>query len=164
MGYHTDFIGAFQIDRPVTDEIAELLRGLATTRRMKRDNEQLIQKGYGDCGVDGEFFCVDDDHYGQECELDTVLDYNQPPSTQPGLCCQWLLAEDNQTLEWDMEEKFYNYVEWIQYLIDRILAPNGYVVNGLVAYRGEEFSDFGFIEVTNNNVTDHFQEWSDHIG
>ncbi|MGM0203078.1 hypothetical protein [Enterococcus sp. AZ149] len=164
MGYHTDFIGAFEIDRPVTDEIATLLRGLATTRRMKRDNEQLIQKGYGDCGVDGEFFCVDDGHYGQECELDTVLDYNQPPSTQPGLWCQWLLAEDNQTLEWDTNEKFYCYIEWIQYLIERILKPNNYVLNGAVAYRGEEFSDFGYLEVVNNQVIDHFQEWSDHIG
>ena len=164
MGYHTDFIGTFQIDRPVTKEVADLMKGLATTRIMKRNNTLLIEAGYGDCGIDGEFFCIDDGHYGQEIFLESVIDYNRPPATQPSLWCQWLLADDNQTIEWDMNEKFYSYVEWIQYLIDKILAPNGYYVNGQVAYRGEEFTDFGVIEVNNNKVTDHYQRFGDFFG
>lgn len=48
--------------------------------------------------------------------------------------------------------------------IERILKPNNYVLNGAVAYRGEEFSDFGYLEVVDNQVIDHFQEWSDSIG
>lgn len=50
-------------------------------------------------------------------------------------------------------EKFYKYVEWIKYLIDKILKPRGYIVDGEVHWRGEEFRDIGNIVVKNNKVT-----------
>lgn len=164
MGYYTDFIGAFRIDRPIAKEIADLIRGLANTRRMKRDNAMLIEAGYGDCGVDGEFFCIDDGRFGEDIFPESVVDENQPPATQPSLWCEWLLAEDNQTIQCGFGDMFESYVEWIQYLIDKILAPNGYYVNGRVAYRGEEFTDFGLIEVNNNKVINHYQWFGDFFG
>lgn len=159
MGYNTDFIGEFNIDKPVTEEVASLLRGLATTRRMKRDNNILIEAGYGDCGVDGEFFFFDDGNYGQDAFMESVVDSNKPPSTQPSLWCQWLLADDNQTIVWNMEEKFYEYTKWIEYLIEKILAPNGYLVNGSVAFRGDEFDDFGVIIIEDNHVEEYYQDY-----
>lgn len=136
MGYTTDFRGSFKINKPVDQSTFELLRGLAETRRMKRNLE-----GYG---VEGEFYVADDNN--------NVIDHNCPPSTQPGLWCQWLIDDDCQTIEWDGGEKFYNYVEWIKYLINSVLAPRGYYVHGSIEWRGEDWSDTGTIQVLNNTV------------
>jgi hypothetical protein len=144
MGYTTDFTGSFKIDRPVDDETAKLMKGIASTRRMKRNLE-----GYG---VEGEFYWNDDGNYGQK-RTDDIVDYNEPPKTQPGLWCQWLLQDDNQTIEWDGGEKFYRYTEWIQYLIESILKPRGYSVSGDVEWMGEYGDDRGKIVIENNVVS-----------
>jgi len=144
MGYSTDFTGKFKVDKPVDEETAKLLKGLASTRRMKRN-----LSGYG---VEGEFFVGNTENFGQNKTPD-VVDYNSPPSTQPSLWCQWLLQEDNQTIEWNGAEKFYMYIEWIKYLIDKILKPRGYFVNGEVYWFGEDREDLGKIIIKNNDVT-----------
>jgi hypothetical protein len=82
----------------------------------------------------------------------TVIDHNSAPSTQPGLWCQWTPNEDGTEIEWDGGEKFYSYIEWIVYLINKVLIPNGYVLNGIVDWRGEDFNDNGSIEITDNVV------------
>jgi len=148
MGYDTDLEGEFKINKPVDNETAKLLRGLAETRRMKRSG---LPEKYG---IDGEFFCEDTDDFGQDetPSQGKIVDSNEPPRTQPGLWCQWELQEDNQTLMWDGNEKFYDYIEWLKYLIDKILAPRGYVVNGKVTWSGEEQGDTGKITVIKNKV------------
>lgn len=150
MGYTTDFEGEFRTDRPVDEETYELMVGLATTRRMKRDVE-----GYG---VEGEFYVKGSGLFGHGRE-DNVVDYNRPPATQPGLWCQWLMQEDHQTIEWDGNEKFYEYTKWIRYLIERVLKPRGYVVNGEVKWRGEDFTDVGRLVVDDNEVSEIYLEW-----
>jgi hypothetical protein len=60
-------------------------------------------------------------------------------------------------IEWDGGEKFYNYTEWLVYLINKILKPNGYVLNGVVQWQGEEVGDVGEIFVEDNKV--FTQEW-----
>jgi len=146
MGYTTEFEGSFKIDQPVDNETAILLKGLANTRRMKRNI-----KGYG---IDGEFYIEGEDVlYGEgKNKYLTIVDYNTPPSTQPGLWCQWELQDDNQTIMWDGAEKFYNYVEWIEYIIKSILEPRGYIVNGEVKWFGEDRHDNGKIIIKNNIV------------
>lgn len=89
---------------------------------------------------------------GLNPDNDKIINYNQPPSTQPGLWCQWIPTEDNMGIEWDGTEKFYHYVEWLQYLIDKVLAPKGYVVNGKVNYQGEDTDDKGIVTVYNNSA------------
>lgn len=135
MGYHTEFKGSFTIDRPVDEETYELLRGLGTTRRMKR----RVSPKYG---MDGEFYVKDDD--------EGIVDYNTPPIMQPGLWCDWLIQEDRQTIEWDGSEKFYCYVDWLEYLILAVLEPRGYKLSGTVCWRGEAFCDVGAITVKDN--------------
>ena len=71
----------------------------------------------------------------------------------PGLYCQWIPTEDGKFLEWDSGEKFYNYVEWLEYLIEKILKPKGYILNGKVEWSGEERGDIGLIVIENNIVT-----------
>lgn len=146
MGYTTDFSGEFRLDRPLDDETHALLVGLSTTRRMKRKG--LDTK----FGVDGEFyFNPESTELGQERE-DSIVDFNRPPSTQPGLWCQWTPTEDKQGLVWDEGEKFYDYVEWMEYLIEKILKPRGYVVNGQVTWQGEDSDDKGMIDIRANVV------------
>ena len=146
MGYTTDFDGEVKTDRPVDDKTYELINGLNRTRRMKRKIE-----GYG---VEGEFY-VDPDPLscGQDFENPNVIDSNNPPSTQPGLWLQWKMMDDRQTIEWDGGEKFYAYTDWMEYIIDKILAPAGYKVNGTIAWSGEEVGDNGEIIVVDNIVT-----------
>ena len=47
--------------------------------------------------------------------------------------------------------------EWLVYLIHKFLAPNGYVLNGVVEWSGEESGDVGEIFVEDNKV--FIQEW-----
>ena len=143
MGYTTNFEGSFLIDKPLDDETFNLINGLANTRRMKRGG---LDEKYG---VEGEFYIGDDEDNPKE---GVVLGHNTPPSTQPGLWLQWIVMSDRRTIEWDGGEKFYDYVEWLQYIIDKILEPKGYVVNGEVFYSGEEVRDNGTIVVKDNIV------------
>lgn len=145
MGYSTDFSGHFTVDKPVDDETLKLLVGLSTTRRMKRKVDPSF-------GVEGEFFIAGKGFAGQDRD-DTIIDYNKPPATQPSLWCQWLInEEDRQTIAWDGGEKFYNYIEWIEYIANRILAPRGYLLSGSVTWQGEDRSDVGKITIKDNKV------------
>jgi len=153
MGYTTDFDGCFKIDRPLDDETFNLINGLANTRRMKRD----LDTKYGE---EGEFYYKPDSNdFGQEND-DNIIDYNMPPKTQPGLWLQWIVLDDHQTIEWDGGEKFYDYIEWIEYLINKILGPRGYKINGEVYWQGEDPNDRGKIEITDNLVKIHIGEIS----
>lgn len=79
---------------------------------------------------------------------------------QPGLWCQWVIeqetdenGEEIQKLVWDENEKFYNYVEWLKYLINHFFERWGVKLNGKIKWSGEEPSDVGIIIVKNNEVT-----------
>jgi hypothetical protein len=102
-------------------------------------------------GFEGEFFVEGGGFMGQDSDS-TVIDQNKPAITQPGLWCQWRPSNDRMGIEWDEGEKFYNYTEWLVYLIHKILAPNGYVLNGTVKWQGEETGDVGKIIVEDNRV------------
>ena len=143
MGYTTYFDGQFDLDKPLDDETYEFLVKFNETRRMKRD----VPDKYG---IEGEFY-VNGCLAGQDVE-DNVIDSNKPPSTQPGLWCQWVPTKDKKAIVWDEGEKFYDYIEWIEYLIEKILAPRGYVLNGIVKWEGDDCSDQGKIEITDNVV------------
>ena len=145
MGYSTDFSGKFIIDRPVDDDTFALLKGLDSTRRMKRNVDPTY-------GVEGEFFVSGSGFMGQDRD-DTIIDFNSPPSTQPSLWCQWLISDNKKEIVWDGGEKFYNYVEWIEYIIHKILAPRGYSLSGKVSWEGEDQGDVGKIRIENNNVS-----------
>ena len=144
MGYSTNFNGSLQFDskKPVSDKIKNFINKFSDTRRMGRNIE-----GYG---VEGEFFVDGEGFKGQRVD-DIVIDNNQPPKTQPGLWCQWIIDENNE-LAWDGGEKFYHYTEWLFYIVEKILKPNGYSVSGKIEWDGEDFDDNGVIEVDDNKI------------
>lgn len=67
--------------------------------------------------------------------------------------CQWVPTSDGTGLEWDGNEKFYYYEEWLGYLAKRFFIPWGLVLNGTVAYQGEEIGDVGQLTVKDNVVS-----------
>jgi hypothetical protein len=79
-----------------------------------------------------------------------ILNYNEPASTQPGLWCQWTVLE--KSLFWDGSEKFHNYREWLEYLIENFFKRWDYTLNGLISFQGEYPDDRGYIKVHNNMV------------
>lgn len=144
MGYTTEFNGKFNLNKKLDKETHEFLTKLASTRRMKR-------KLPPEYGIEGEFYVDGAGYAGQDRE-DSIVDYNKPPSTQPSLWCQWIPTHDGTAIEWDGGEKFYHYVDWIKYIIDKVLAPRGYSLSGVVDWRGEDWSDTGTIVVRDNKV------------
>ena len=70
----------------------------------------------------------------------------------PKSACKWMI-QDKCEIFWSGEEKFYDYVEWIEFLIQKFFIPWGYVVSGQVQWKGEEFRDVGEIGIENNIVT-----------
>lgn len=180
MGYTTDFSGSFRTNKPVTDEFRDYINKFSHTRRMMRDVAVIKEMDpnwadhclNGNLGTDGEYYLIPDivdkswlhekswdrpnkdgnfvANFGQVHDR-SVLNYNCPPSTQPGLWCQWYMP-DNETVEWDGGEKFYNYVEWLEYFIDHFFKPAGYTLNGTVQWRGEDFDDIGTIIIQDNVV------------
>lgn len=138
MGYTTEFEGRFDLNKKLDDDTFDFLAKLSDTRRMKRS---FKEESYG---IEGEFYVEDDE--------ENVTDPNTPPSTQPSLWCDWAPTVDGKGIEWNQAEKFYNYVEWLKYLIERVLKEKGYILNGTVKYQGEDEEDKGFIVVEDNIV------------
>jgi hypothetical protein len=129
-------------------------------------------------GSEGAYYVgsVNDGQFGQR-EDGSILDHNNAPGSpstsggefskkwdelqksieegkcQPGLWCQWTITDDNTKLEWDGGEKFYNYIEWLKYLIAHFIEKWGYKLNGEITWEGEDgVSDSGIILVTDNYV------------
>lgn len=176
MGYSTDFKGKFIIT-PSLDPTRKLyLEKFAETRRVKRSVKVLEKGGLGlkvegwgskqpsdfddpirkavdlPVGPEGAYFVGGGGECGQ-CEDESVVNNNEPPTGQPGLWCQWVPNEDGTAIVWDQGEKFYNYVEWLEYLIKHFFIPWDCVLDGEVGWQGEESDDVGKIIVKENVVT-----------
>lgn len=70
--------------------------------------------------------------------------------TLPGVWCDW--ETDGDTIHWNGSEKFYNSLEWLQYLIDKRIKPDR-VANGTIDCYGEDPKDIWRIVVKDNKVT-----------
>jgi hypothetical protein len=139
-------------------EHAAYLTAFNESRRMKRDAK--IVEGFPDpvrlaaglpVGKEGGYFVGGGGFMGQDRDA-SVLDGNKPPRGQPGLWCKWVPDKYGRAIVWDRWEKFYYYVEWLEYLIKHCLGPWGYVLNGEVRWRGEDRDDRGVIVITANAV------------
>lgn len=160
MGYTTRFEGHFELDFKLEKAHHKYLEAFAATRRMKRDVELL--EGVQDplredvrlpLGEDGAYFL------GSTCPKpsrdeapQSIVDESEPPVEQPSLWCGWVPTADGWGLAWDGREKFYRYIDWLEYVIDHFLEPWGYRVYGDVRWQGEDESDRGVIRVENNRV------------
>lgn len=158
MGYQTDFNGEFTVTPTLKPEHWAYLVAFNKTRRMTRNEilaeqrEDPVRIAAGlPVGEDGEYFVGESGHCGQNKGPD-VTDANRPPCDQPGLWCQWTPGCGGTVIEHDGGEKFYHYVEWLEYLIANFLGPWGYKLNGSVHWQGGEDDDRGMIFVKDNAV------------
>lgn len=157
MGYQTDFKGQFDLDRPLEPRDAAYLDAFAQSRRMVRDAEMTILLRDQvramvrlPVGEEGAYYVAGTDAR----KTKDILDINTPPKGQPGLWCQWVPTIDLRGIEWDGNEKFYNYTSWLIYVIEHFLKPWSYTLNGEVTWEGEEQADVGTIYVRNNLVSE----------
>jgi hypothetical protein len=130
-------------------------------------------------GHEGEFFALDDGQNGQSGHGTdkSIIDYNVAPgqmvsqgmenfnkvwnanqarkdalTCQPGLWCSWEIEAEGEKLVWNGGEKFYDYINWLRYLIDRFFSKWGVLLNGEIHWTGEDSNDQGKIKVKNNVV------------
>lgn len=157
MGYTTDFEGSLNIEPAISQKHADYLRKFCETRRMKRNRVEAakladpLREAVGlPIGQEAEFFVGGTGFAGQGRDA-SIIEYNSPPADQPGLWCKWTVNEAGE-LEWSGMEKFYAYVDWLEYLIKNFYGPWGYKLNGEIGYQGEEPGDFGTIVVEDNRV------------
>jgi hypothetical protein len=138
-------------------EHAAYLGAFSNTRRMRRDEGKAallpdptrVAVGLP-IGAEAAFF-VGGGFHGRDHD-DSVRDYNRPPQGQPGLWCRWEPDEDGTAIAWNGAEKFYYYIEWLEYLIEHFLGPWGYLLNGEVHWQGQDEDDTGKILVEDNGV------------
>jgi len=160
MGYNTTFKGKFHIrtkdgqHTKLNPEQIEYLKAFSGSRRMKRDAQILRDtvdlvrvKVDLPVGEEGCYYVgsATDGNYGQNKDS-SIDDYNNPPKGQPGLWCQWVPTDDGSAIEWNEGDKFYYYVEWLQYINDHFLKRWGYTLYGNVTWQGEASNgDYGTI-------------------
>jgi hypothetical protein len=84
---------------------------------------------------------------------DKLHEWSENPKNNPiNGYCQWEFTDDRKHIKWDGNEKFYEYQEWLQIIIDQLLLPNNYTLTGQVEFQGEEVDDHGFLYIENNKV------------
>jgi hypothetical protein len=135
MGYTTEFAGRFNIVNnngqqvSLDEETASIIKSLS-------DNDTRNLAGYQDKW--GHFDCKDIKFSIGDVNFDF-------PEGFYSYYCQWVLGKDNSYIEWDGNEKFYEYEEWLNIILKKILVPRGYYLSGEVRYQGEEMRDIGFL-------------------
>jgi len=158
MGYTTSFEGRFELDKPLNPDQVAYVKKFHKTRRMRRNAEtcgQLpdpLRKAINlPIGEEAGYFVSGEGFCGQDRD-ENILDYNQPPKGQPGLWCQWEPTDDGRFIEWDGSEKFYNYIEWIEYYIEHFFKSWGLKLTGNVFWSGEDPTDIGIIKIRDNTI------------
>lgn len=163
MGYNTDFAGQFTLDKPLTPEHHAYLSRFARIRHMRWMEDRVdmppdpVRLAVGlPAGPEGMYLTNDlvmEESYGHHYpHNEAIIDYNREPAGVPGLWLQWVPTEDGTAIKWDEQEKFYDYVAWLKFLIEHFLASWGYILNGRVNWQGHDMDDRGVIIVENNIV------------
>ena len=159
MGYTTEFFGEFEFYKPLSISQIAYLQKFSDIRHMLR-NESIVIK-YPDperlavnlpLGKDCQYFVGGKGFAGQDRDS-SIIDYNNPPSDQPGLWCKWEPTDDGKFIRWNGVEKFYNYEKWLKYIVDNFLIPWNHNISGVVSFQGEHESDSGIIIANSSDIT-----------
>ena len=161
MGYSTDFIGNFDIEPALTKEQFDYLIALSQTRRMKRNASLLednltfpdpLREAVGlPVGENGCFYVRSTKNWGQDHDCPSIIDYNDPPLAELSLWCGWT-PETLDSIAWNGNEKFYEYIAWIKFIVKSIIKPWGLMLNGEVEWKGEDSEDMGKIIIKDNEI------------
>lgn len=108
MGYTTDFIGHIDIEPRLNASEIAYLEAFRHTRHFDR--------GGSPYEVPGNPLAPDADGVPTER-------YNALAPGVPQLYCQWTVCGTGCCLAYDGDEKFYEPIAWLRYLIDHLLGP-----------------------------------------
>lgn len=158
MGYSTDFSGYFSVQPPLDEKQVAYLIKFSETRRMKRDPSiaedmrDPVRQAVGlPIGDEGGYFTGGLGMMGQDSD-ESVVNHICHPDDQPGLWCQWFPTEDGSEIIWDGNENFYDYTEWLKYIVEHFLEPWGRKINGEVHWQGKDSRDSGIIYAKDNMI------------
>lgn len=89
-------------------------------------------------------------------EAKQLLEFNEDPDTiegtHPDSYMQWVPTETLDGIVWDGNEKFYNYTEWMQWLVQWLQA-RGIDAKGELLWSGEDAGDAGVLTVAGGVAT-----------
>ncbi len=128
--------GQLKLNKQLDKVTHQFLKNFWTTRRESYSN--VAEK----FGAEGEFYCGTTNKESSQCT---------PPSTQPSLWCWW--ATDGKYIIFAKTDEaiYYPFVEWIEYLISKVLAPRGYSINGFTRIHFGESKKID-IDIIDNDV------------
>ncbi|MFL5337161.1 MAG: hypothetical protein ACJ8H8_29280 [Geminicoccaceae bacterium] len=155
MGYTTDFIGHVDVTPSLNDQEIAYLTAFSESRRCVRDGGPYAVPGNPRAESYADF------------ERDR---YNATALGQPGLWCDWVPCWDGCCLAFNGNEKFYDPVRWLRYLIAHFLKPRAaasgtglacfagftfdHVVEGMVVGCRRDNKELYAIVARNNRVTE----------
>ena len=159
MGYTTWFEGGLTPNKPFKKEFINYINAFSEKRHEPRDVE-IIKRSDPDWAkhcLDGNLGPYGMYYVGNFDE--GVIDRSLAKSyTCPGYWCNWCINEATGVVEWNGGEKFYQYTDWLIYLIENFFEPAGYILNGEFIWIGEDSEDRGKISVVNNKVSEFLGE------
>jgi hypothetical protein len=159
------FTGVFALNRHLDTATATLVHNIGQNRHVARDINKIAQHknlnledAVALYGKYGEYFFETDapvmlkSHVEQSC------------CAFPGLHCGWDYVVNWQaTRSMDpipvikyigQGKAIDNFAHWLLFLVDRILAPRGYVLNGMVVFNGyQTHKEHGIIRIEDNVMT-----------
>ena len=159
MSYEIEYAGQFDLNTPLTEAHRAYLDRFSSTRRMKRNVEELAltpdpirMAALLPNGPEGAYFVGSSAFMGQDMDAPSVIEPDKPPTGQPGLWCVWSPNPEGTAIGCWEPSPVYEFSEWLQYLITNFLIPWGYTVSGEVTLTGDDEAELGKIVVVENRV------------
>ncbi|MEO6892250.1 MAG: hypothetical protein ABI324_24970 [Ktedonobacteraceae bacterium] len=161
MGYYTEFTGTFKFEKPLAGRHLAYLQGFNETNHYHW-NPELLQNeldpfreavglplGEHGCYFTGNHTTRGHDDQAWRYWKDHPAKLGEQCPGKPYFRCGWRPGDDGTELLADLD-KFYDYVEWLQYLLDHFIVPWDYVLCGIVTWKGQDEEDIGTIIVSYN--------------
>ncbi len=146
------FLGSLVLDKPLISEQQEYLQSFSKTKRMKRDAikaallpDPIRNKVFLDIGEEGGYYV------GGEEDDDSIVKKSLPPVEQPTLWCKWCPSDSGKSIVWS-GNKFFGYIEWLEYIIEHFLITWGREVSGMIDIRNDQDTSLGYLKVIHNKV------------
>lgn len=80
------------------------------------------------------------------CEMESREISEKYGGAAPNSYFQWLPSESLDTIVWDGNEKFYEYTDWLQWIVDH-LSVKKITASGRILFQGEDIDDRGYLIV-----------------
>lgn len=167
MGYSVNYYGSIDIEPPLDSELHERINAWLACHHAQYDVDKIYQvdpdadlhtvdgNPVGENGWNWVKVFIDPHSPAYEPYLPAVID-ERHSDPMPSLWSDLILEHDykmgSAVLKWNGIEKSYEIPSWIEILIQNVLAPNGYVLNGVLSWEGDDNDDTGSIRVVDNDV------------